>query len=197
MNGVATTGPQDPAVKEVNTDSDGKSAGVTASGGTDTATADDSASSPQTTAEPAGSAEAAPGELPRKRRGILLGTQPGAATPAAADDAKSLSWMATQAVKAVNAVKASQLEQAQAWKAGAGMSEDEQSRLVKDDDAALDTGESFAMGMQETAQSSPGEAPAMTEAMPSVESSQEATTSPRIPAGAHGQPRLAFRRAWP
>ncbi|MGB7931243.1 MAG: hypothetical protein WCH04_03315, partial [Gammaproteobacteria bacterium] len=77
-------------------------------------------------------------ELPRKRRGILLGTHPGQATPDAVDDGKSLSWMANQAVKATKAVKASQLEQAQAWKAGAGMSEDEQSRRAEDDSAAID-----------------------------------------------------------
>ena len=154
---TATTGPQDPAAKEVNTDSDGKSAGVAASDGSATASVVDPGSSPHATAQPAGSAETASGELPRKRRGILLGTQPGTATPAGVDDAKSLSWMATQAVKAANAVKASQLEQAQAWKTGAGISEDEQSRLAEDDVAALDAGESVAIEMPQPVQSSPGE----------------------------------------
>ena len=197
MNGVATTGPQDPAAKEVNTDSDRKSAGVTTSGGQATATVEDTGASPQAAAQPAGRAETVSDELPRKRRGILLGTQPGAATPAAADDAKSLAWMATQAVKAVNAVKASQLEQAQAWKAGTGMSEDEQSRSAEDDVAAFDAGESVAMEGQESVQSTPGEPPAATQAVPSVESSQEAAASPRIPAVAHGAaaPRIPARMA--
>jgi hypothetical protein len=94
---------------------------------------------------------------PRRRRGILLGTGAGAAAPVAVDDAKSLSWMAMQAVKATNAVKASQLEQAQAWKAGAGTSEDELPRLTEGDDAAFER--------QEPPQSFPGGQPVSTEAV--------------------------------
>jgi nicotinate-nucleotide--dimethylbenzimidazole phosphoribosyltransferase len=197
MNGVATTGAQDPAAKEVNTDSDGQSTGVTASGETATASAEDSASSPQATAQPAGSAETVSDELPRRRRGILLGTQAGPATPAAGDDAKSLSWMATQAVKAVNAVKASQMEQAQAWKTGAGMSEDEQSRLAQDDVAVLDAGEPVDLETSRPVQSSPGKPPATVEGLTPVDSSQEADTIPRIPPGAHrsAPPRVPARTA--
>jgi hypothetical protein len=197
MNGVATTGPQDPAAKEVNTDSDGKSAGVTAPDSPATASVDDSGSSPQGTAQTAGAEETVSDELPRKRRGILLGTHPGQATPDAVDDGKSLSWMANQAVKATKAVKASQLEQAQAWKA-AGMSEDEQSRRAEDGSAAIDAGESVAMPGQEPVQPSPAESPAMTEAVPPVEPSQEAVITPRIPAaGPHGAaaPRVPARMA--
>jgi hypothetical protein len=104
--------------------------------------------------------------------------------------------MATQAVKAVNAVKASQLEQAQAWKVGAGMSEDEQSGRAEDDFAAIDAGESVDMERQEPAQPSPGEAPATGEAVSPVESSQEAATTPRIPPGARAAaPRVPARMA--
>jgi hypothetical protein len=186
--------PVDAPATQTLTDSDVKSAGMTAPGMSSTASVDDSASSPQDTAQPSGAEEAASEELPRKRRGILLGTRPGQATPAAVDDGKSLSWMATQAVKAVNAVKASQLEQAQAWKVGAGMSEDEQSGRAEDDIAAIDVVASVAMERQEPAQPSPGEAPATTEAVPPVESSQEASTTPRIPPGARAAtPRVPAR----
>ena len=123
------------------TDSDGRSAGMTAPGMSSAASLDDSASSPQDTTRP-GAEDTASEELPRKRRGILLGTRPGQATPAVVDDGKSLSWMATQAVKAANAVKASQLEQAQAWKDGAATSEDEQSGRAEDAIAAIEAGES-------------------------------------------------------
>ena len=176
--------PVDAPETQTLTDSDGKSAGLTAPGMSSTASLDDSASSSQATTGPAGAEDTVSDELPRKRRGILLGTRPGQATPAAVDDGKSLSWMATQAVKAVNAVKASQLEQAQAWKDGAGMSEDEQSGRAEDAIAAIDAGESVAMERQEPAQPSPGEAPATTKAVPPVESSQVASTTPRIPPGA-------------
>jgi hypothetical protein len=162
------------------TGSDGQSAGMTAPGTSSTASLDDSASSPQDATRPEAE-DTVSEELPRKRRGILLGTRPGQATPAAVDDGKSLSWMATQAVKAVNAVKASQLEQAQAWKDGAGMSEDEQPDRAEDAIAAIDAGESIAMARQEPAQPSPGEVPAASEAVPPVESSQVASTTPPVP----------------
>jgi len=176
--------PVDAPETQTLTDSDGKSPGLTTPGMSSTASLDDSASSSQATTGPAGAEDTVSDELPRKRRGILLGTRPGQATPAAVDDGKSLSWMANQAVKAVNAVKASQLEQAQAWKDGAGTSEDEQSGRAEDAIAAIDAGESVAMERQEPAQPSPGEAPATTEVVPPVESSQVASTTPRIPPGA-------------
>ena len=59
----------------------------------------------------------------------------------APDDAKSLSWMATQAVKALDAVKASQLEQALALKASAENSQGEQALAWEDDGTTLDAGE--------------------------------------------------------
>ena len=181
-NGKQSMDGADPVdAPETQTDSDGKSAGLTAPGMSSTASLDDSALSSQATTGPAGAEDTVSDELPRKRRGILLGTRPGQATPAAVDDGKSLSWMATQAVKAVNAVKASQLEQAQAWKDGAGTSEDEQSGQAEDAIAAIDAGESVAMERQEPAQPSPGEAPAMAEVVPPVESSQVASTTPPIP----------------
>ena len=218
MNAAATSGEEETAVKKGDgengrhsmvgadhvaatttqtlTDSDEKSAEVTAPGMTATTSADDSGSSSQATTQPAGAEESVSDELPRKRRGILLGTHPGPATPDAVDDGKSLSWMATQAVKAVNAVKASQLEQAQAWKAGAGMPEDEQSGQAEEDSAAIDARESVAMEWQAPVQPPPGGAPAMTEAMPPVESSQEAATTPRIPPGARAAaPRVPARMA--
>lgn len=216
MNAAATSGEEETAVKKgdgengkhsgVGTDhvaatetqtltaSDGKSAGVTAPGIPASASVDDSGSSPQATTQPAGVEETVPDELPRKRRGILLGTRPGQATPATVDDGKSLSWMATQAVKAANAVKASQLEQAQAWKAGAAMSEDEQSRLDEDGVDAIEAGESVAVPTQESVQPSPGEAPATTEAVSPVESSQVTATTSRIPPGARAAaPRVPAR----
>jgi hypothetical protein len=218
MNAAATSGEEETAVKKgdgengkhtgVGTDhvaatetqtltaSDGKSAGVTAPGIPATASVDDSGSSPQATTQSAGVEETVPDELPRKRRGILLGTRPGQATPATVDDGKSLSWMATQAVKAANAVKASQLEQAQAWKAGAAMSEDEQSRLDEDGVDAIEAGESVAVPTQESVQPSPGEAPATTEAVSPVESSQVTATTSRIPPGARAAaPRVSARMA--
>lgn len=206
MNASATSGEEESTVKKgdgengkhtgIETDhvtatatqtltgSDGKSAGVTTPDMSSTASVEDSGSSPQATTQPEGSGETAPDELPRRRRGILLGTRPGQATPAAVDDGKSLSWMATQAVKAANAVKASQLEQAQAWKAGTGTSEDEQSRLDEDGVEAIEAGESFAMPTQESVQPSPGEASATTDAVSPVESSQVTAATPRIPPGA-------------
>ena len=218
MNAAATGGEEETAVKKGNgengghsrdgadpvdapatqplTDSDGKSAAVTAPGMSSTASVDESTSSSQATTQSADAEDTEPDELPRKRRGILLGTRPGQAIPDAVDDGKSLSWMATQAVKAVNAVKASQLEQAQAWKDGAGAPEDEQSRLAEDDVATVDAGESVAMKRQEPVQPSPDEAPATIEAMPPVEPSQEATTTPRIPPGARAvAPRVPARMA--
>ena len=124
MNGAVTTETQDPAAKDANTTDGGD--GKKATSGSDR--------------EPS-AAEPVSAETPPRRRGILLGTHPGAAAPAAADDAKSLAWMATQAVKAVNAVKASQLEQAQALKARAETSPDEQALAWEEDGTALDAGE--------------------------------------------------------
>jgi hypothetical protein len=218
MNAAATSGEEETAVKKGDgengrhsmvgadhvaatatqtlTDSDEKSAEVTVPDITATTSADDSESSPQATTQPAGAEESVSDELPRKRRGILLGTHPGPATPDAVDDGKSLSWMATQAVKAVNAVKASQLEQAQAWKAGAGMPEDEQSGQAEEDSAAIDARESVAMERQAPVQPPPGGEPATTEAVPPVESSQEAATTPRIPPGPRAAtPRVPARMA--
>jgi hypothetical protein len=148
-----------PPVAQPMTDSDKASAGM------ETPTPDNiaatsgagSGSSTQTIVQPAGDGVPVSEGPPRRRRGILLGTGAGAATPAAVDDEKSLSWMATQAVKAVNAVKASQLEQAQAWKAEAGTSDDEPPRLTEGDDAAIER--------QEPAQSFPGGQPVSTEAV--------------------------------
>jgi len=147
-----------PPVSQPMTGSDEESAG------TETLTPDDmvatsgASSGPSTQAivQPAGDGVVSE-EPPRRRRGILLGTGAGAAAPAAVDDAKSLSWMATQAVKAVNAVKASQLEQAQAWKAETGTPDDELPRLTEGDDAAIER--------QEPAQSFPGGQPVSTEAV--------------------------------
>jgi hypothetical protein len=143
MNGVVSTGPQDPAAQEVNTDSDGKSAEETPSTARIPAAVskEGSESSAQAAARPAGSAGTGSDVLPRKRRGILLGTGPGVETPAAADDAKSLSWMAMQAVKATNAVKASQQEQLEALKARADASRDEQALSMEEEGIRLDAGE--------------------------------------------------------
>jgi len=219
MNAAATDGEEETTVKKGNGEngshsmdgsdpvdapatrtlpgSNGKSAGVTATDMSSPASVDDSALSSRATTQPAGAEDTVPEELPRKRRGILLGTRPGQAIPAAADDGKSLSWMATQAAKAAKAVKASQLEQAQAWKVAAGMSEDEQSRPTEDDIAALAAGESVAMPGQEPVQPPSGTVPATTEAMPPVEPSQEATTTPRIPppAARAAAPRVPARMA--
>ena len=101
MNSGAKTGPHDPDGKEVSAEVDSK--GSEASG-----------TPPTSSVQPGGSTEGGSVEVPRRRRGILLGTHPPETTPATEDDGKSLSWMADQAVKALNAVKASQLEQAQA-----------------------------------------------------------------------------------
>jgi hypothetical protein len=95
---------------------------------------------PPASAPSAGAAGPVTGKLPPRRRGILLGMRPGAEAPAAADDAKSLSWMATQAVKATNAVKASQMEQAQALKARMEGSPDESSLAWEEEGIGLDAG---------------------------------------------------------
>jgi hypothetical protein len=101
----------------------------------------DSGSSFQATGQSTGDAGTVTDELPRRRRGILLGTRPGPMEPAATDDEKSLSWMATQAVKALNAVKASQQEQLEALKARAETSRDEQALAREDEDISLDASE--------------------------------------------------------
>ena len=150
MNAAATGGEEETTVKKANEENRSHSMDGAAP-------VDDSASLSQTTTQPAGAEGTEPEELPRKRRGILLGARPGQALPAAADDGKSLSWMATQAVKAVNAVKASQLEQAQAWKAEAGTPDDEPPRLTEGDDVVLER--------QEPAQSFPGGQSASTQAV--------------------------------
>jgi len=152
------TGHDVPPVAQPMTGSDTPSAGIKAPvpDDPDAASSAGSGASTQAIVQPAADGAPASEAPPRRRRGILLGTGAGAAAPAAAaDDAKSLSWMASQAVKAAKAVKASQQEQAQAWKAEAGTSEDEPPRLAEDDDIAL--------ARQNPAQSFPREQPASTE----------------------------------
>jgi hypothetical protein len=153
-------GHEAPPVAQPMTDSDMASAGMETStpGNTAATSGASSGSSTQAIVQPAGDGVPMPEGPPRRRRGILLGTGAGAAAPATVDDAKSLSWMATQAVKAVNAVKASQLEQAQAWKAEAGTSEDEPPRMTVGDEVALER--------QEPVQSFPGGQTASTHAEP-------------------------------
>jgi hypothetical protein len=147
-----------PPLAQPMTDSDKVSAGTETLTPDDTVATSGASSGPSTQAivQPAGEGGVSE-EPPRRRRGILLGTGAGAAAPVAVDDAKSLSWMATQAVKAVNAVKASQLEQAQAWKAEAGTPDDEPPRLTEGDDVVLER--------QEPAQSFPGGQSASTQAV--------------------------------
>lgn len=148
-----------PPVAQPMTDSDKASAGMEAPAPDNIAATSGASSGPSTQAivQPAGDGVPVSEAPPRRRRGILLGTGAGAAAPAAVDDEKSLSWMATQAVKAVNAVKASQLEQAQAWKAEAGSSDDEPPRLTEGDDVAIER--------QEPAQSIPGGQSASTQSV--------------------------------
>jgi hypothetical protein len=115
MNGVATTGPQDAGGKEVSAEGDNN--------GSEERTP--SGASPTSCARPGGDPGAGSTEITRRRRGILLGTRAGDEVPSAEDDEKSLAWMANQAVKALNAVKASQMEQAQALKARGEIAGDE------------------------------------------------------------------------
>jgi len=124
MNGVATTGSQGTDGKEVSTDgvSDGSESRAIPE------------SPPMSCAQPADTTEAVSDEVPRRRRGILLGTRREGEAPAAADDEKSLAWMADQAVKALNAVKASQMEQAQALKAKGEIGQEESGSDREDDD---------------------------------------------------------------
>ena len=113
---------------------------VPAANKTATASRDGSSQPPQALGQAAVDAGPAAAERPPRRRGILPGTR--AETRATApDDAKSLSWMATQAVKALDAVKASQLEQALALKASAETSQGEQALAWEDDGTTLDAGE--------------------------------------------------------
>jgi hypothetical protein len=149
-----------PPVSQPITDRDNASAGMETRVSDNIAATSDASSQPSTQAidRPAGDGVPASEEPPRRRRGILLGTGPGPAAPEATADAKSLSWMAEQAVKAANAVKASQLEQAQAWKAGAGTSEDEPPRLTEGDDVVIER--------QEPTQSFPGGQSASMQAVP-------------------------------
>ncbi len=113
---------------------------VPAANKTATASKDGSSQPPQAPGQAAVDAGPAAAERPPRRRGILPGTR--AKAPATApDDAKSLSWMATQAVKALDAVKASQLEQALALKASAETSQGEQALAWEDDGTTLDAGE--------------------------------------------------------
>jgi hypothetical protein len=110
--------------------------------------------------------------------------------------------MATQAVKALNAVKASQLEQAQALKARAETSQDEQALAWEEEGIALDAGEPAGLPGEYVrtmpASPSPLETAAVGQPGPvgaSVESSQEAVTVQRIPAVARGvaAPRVPAR----
>jgi len=113
---------------------------VPAANKTATASRDGSRQPPQALGQSAVDAGPAAAERPPRRRGILPGTR--AETPSTTpDDAKSLSWMATQAVKALDAVKASQLEQALALKASAETSQGEQALAWEDDGTTLDAGE--------------------------------------------------------
>jgi hypothetical protein len=75
-----------------------------------------------------------PAERRPRRRGILLHTRPDGDGGDITDDAKSLSWMADQAVKALNAVKASQMEQAQMLKARGELSEEADGEVSPDED---------------------------------------------------------------
>ncbi len=176
MNGALTTEAQDPAAKEANTDDGGDRTNAKAGTGRDPS-----------------AAEPVSAELPPRRRGILLGTRPGAEAPAAADDAKSLAWMATQAVKALNAVKASQLEQAQALKARAETSQDERPLAWEEEGIALDAGESAGLpgGYVQTVPAPPLPLETAAVGQPGqvvrpIESPQEAVTVQRIPAVARG-----------
>ncbi len=95
--------------------------------------------------------------------------------------------MATQAVKALNAVKASQLEQAQALKARAETSQDEQTLAWEEEGIALDAGEPAASrgGVPgDMSRRAPVGQPGPV--MQSVESSPETVTVQRIPAVARG-----------
>lgn len=141
---------QDPAAKKVNTDGAGNN--VNPGTGPDSdhppaATAQTKPvtdePSPQATTPPAENAQPTSAGFPPRRRGILLGTR--AEASAAMDDEKSLSWMATQAVKALNAVKASQSEQLQALKAKAEMSEAEPAPVSLDESIDLETNESVGV----------------------------------------------------
>ncbi len=146
MIDAAASEAQDPAAKKVNTDDAGNNANPGVGPDSDhppAATAQTKAAideqSPQAPAQPTENAEPASAGLPPRRRGILLGTH--AEAPAAVDDEKSLSWMASQAVKALNAVKASQSEQLQALKAKAEMSEGEPAPASRDEGIDLETNE--------------------------------------------------------
>jgi hypothetical protein len=204
MIDAATTEAKGPAEKEVNTVDGGSTINSQPGSGSDnpaaaTAQANPAGDnqSPQVTAQPVEDAGPEFAGLPHRRRGILLGTH--AEAPAAADDGKSLSWMATQAVKALNAVKASQQEQLQTLKARADMSEDEAASGSGENEFGADTGESAGVPgeydpmMAEPPAMNVGVAPpsvgtAGESAGGEVEDSQDAVPPVAVPAAARRAP---------
>jgi hypothetical protein len=178
---------QDPAAKKVNKDDAGNNAIPGSGSDSDhppAATAQTKPAtdelSPQATTPSAENAEPASAGFPPRRRGILLGTHVEAS--AAVDDEKSLSWMATQAVKALNAVKASQSEQLQALKAKAEMSEGEPAPVSMDEAIDLETNESVGVsGEYEPVIAEPG---VMDDGLAQAQKAPAGEPAPVVPAAA-------------